>query len=31
GVDGFEACRRVKSSPETKDTLVIAMSANNTP
>jgi chemotaxis signal transduction protein/CheY-like chemotaxis protein len=31
GVDGFEVCRRVKSSPETKDTLVIAMSANNTP
>jgi excisionase family DNA binding protein len=31
GLDGFEVCRRVKSSPETKDTLVIAMSANNTP
>lgn len=31
GLDGFEVCRRLQANPETRDTLVIAMSANNTP
>lgn len=31
GVDGYEVCRRLKARPETRDTMVFAMSANNTP
>lgn len=31
GLDGFEVCRRLKARAETRETTVIAMSANNTP
>lgn len=31
GLDGYEVCRRIKARPETAETTVIAMSANNTP
>lgn len=29
GIDGFEACRRLKAAPETRDTPVIFLTARN--